>query len=225
MVDITKEENQTKDKSIVNRLREIFVNRRLTFTIENFGKFDYRNLMNNKDILIDTNVTDKFDELNTTYHFQINQKNKRNVNYIMKLVNDEMMKLGLKLNYSRSDIVDMLIVYLFKLKDSEHKNVLWSCFGDVIVENLKNNIPEDSIQCEKCGHRFIPNYHNEKLCDNCSVYQPMGTKIIVCIDCSKEVKVDARNMTKTRCDECYKIYRRKKKTETMRKLRKGNRNS
>ena len=140
MVDITKEENQTKDKSIVNRLREIFVNRRLTFTIENFGKFDYRNLMNNKDILIDTNVTDKFDELNTAYHFQINQKNKRNVNYIMKLVNDEMMKLGRKLNYSRSDIVDMLIVYLFKLKDSEHKNVLWSCFGDVIVENLKNNI-------------------------------------------------------------------------------------
>lgn len=26
-------------------------------------------------------------------------------------------------------------------------------------------------------------------------------------------------MTKTRCDECYKKYRRKNKTETMRKLR------
>lgn len=219
MVDITKEENQTKDKSIVNRLREIFVNRRLTFTIENFGKFDYRNLMNNKDILIDTNVTDKFDELNTTYHFQINQKNKRNVNYIMKLVNDKMMKLGRKLNYSRSDIVDMLIVYLFKLKDSEHKNVLWSCFGDVIVENLKNNIPEDSIQCEKCGHRFIPNYHNEKLCDKCSVYQPIGTKIIVCIDCSKEVEVDAKDNKTARCDDCQKIKDRERKREWKRRNR------
>ena len=201
-MDITKEEYIDTDTSIVNRLRKLFVNRRLKFTIENFGRLNYKNLMCNKDILVDMEVIEKFDELNTTYHFKINQKNKSNVNYIMKLVNDEMMTL----NYSRSDIVDMLVVYQFKLKDSEYKNVLWNCFGDVIVENLKNNISEDSIQCRDCGNRFIPNYHNEKLCDKCAKYQPIENKTINCIDCGKEVVVDGIVKNKKRCDECQKEH-------------------
>lgn len=213
VVDITKEEYIDTDTSIVNRLRKLFVNRRLKFTIENFGRFNYKNLMHNKDILVDMEVIEKFDELNTMYHFKINQKNKSNVNYIMKLVNDEIMTLG----YDRSDIVDMLVAYQFKLTDSEHKNVLWSCFGDVIVENLRNNISEDSIQCRDCGNRFIPNYHNEKLCNKCATYQPIENKTIACIDCGKEVLVDARNMTKVRCDGCQKEHRKAWDRERKRK--------
>lgn len=41
-----------------------------------------------------------------------------------------------------------------------------------------------------------------------------------CIDCDEWFEVDARNQSKNRCDSCYKVYRRKQKTETMRILRK-----
>lgn len=36
-------------------------------------------------------------------------------------------------------------------------------------------------------------------------YIPQETKTIICVDCGKEITVDARNMTKTRCDDCQDI--------------------
>ena len=77
--------------------------------------------------------------------------------------------------------------------------------------NLKNNIPENSIQCKKCGLRFIPNKSNQKLCDKCSTYQPIGIKIIKCIDCGKDIEVDALDNQTNRCEKCYEIYRKKYK--------------
>lgn len=67
----------------------------------------------------------------------------------------------------------------------------------------------------------MPNYHNEKLCDKCSVYQPIGIKIIECIDCGKEVEVDAKANNRNRCDECaytaklekYRRYNEKRKNK------------
>lgn len=35
-----------------------------------------------------------------------------------------------------------------------------------------------------------------------STYQPIGTKIVKCIDCGKEVEVDGVVKNKKRCDEC-----------------------
>ena len=56
-------------------------------------------------------------------------------------------------------------------------------------------------------------------CDECGTYQPIGTKTITCIDCGEEVEVDAWDMTKVRCDECYEVYRKNRKLETQRKRR------
>lgn len=70
-----------------------------------------------------------------------------------------------------------------------------------------------SIQCEKCGERFIPNAPNKKLCDKCGAYIPQETKTIICVDCGKEVVVDSKDNETCRCEECYKIYRRKYKAE------------
>lgn len=70
--------------------------------------------------------------------------------------------------------------------------------------------------CEICGMPFRPKAKNGKYCKEHQGYQPVNdikTKIITCMDCGKEIEVDARNNTKTRCDECYKIYRREKVKE------------
>ena len=60
-------------------------------------------------------------------------------------------------------------------------------------------------RCTKCGKLFKQEHCNQKLCDECSKYHPIETKTIICQDCGKSVMIDARNMTKTRCDECQKV--------------------
>ena len=41
-----------------------------------------------------------------------------------------------------------------------------------------------------------------------NTYQPISTKTIQCIDCGKEVDVDALSR-KIRCEECYKLERQR----------------
>ena len=185
----------------IDGFEKLIKNIPLKYSIKNFGKFNYRNLMKNKFIEIDDTIIDEYNKLNRKYHYQIEQKNKENIGHIIKTVKDELLSL----EYNENDICDMIVRELFSNKKTPHKRLLWYCFGDIIVKNLKNNIPKNSIQCEKCGERFIPNVSNQKLCDKCGSYQPQETKIIRCSDCGKEVVVDARNMTKTRCDKCQNI--------------------
>ena len=40
--------------------------------------------------------------------------------------------------------------------------MLWACFGDVIVANLKTNVR--GKVCPICGKRFEPNVHNQVCC-------------------------------------------------------------
>ena len=70
---------------------------------------------------------------------------------------------------------------------------------------------EDYIRCQKCG-TLVKNYRNtNKYCKICGQYQPIETKIITCVDCGKEINVDAKDNQTIRCNDCYKKYRRKYK--------------
>lgn len=64
--------------------------------------------------------------------------------------------------------------------------------------------------CDKCGAVFKAGSNNAKYCKAHRGYQKVGAIKRVCIDCKKEFKIDARNMTKIRCDNCQKEYIRKK---------------
>lgn len=44
-------------------------------------------------------------------------------------------------------------------------------------------------------------------------YEPIGVKIIKCIDCGKEVEVDAKDNKACRCDECQHIENKRIKLE------------
>lgn len=79
------------------------------------------------------------------------------------------------------------------------------CYLQFCGENIK--------KCHSCGKLFRVSANYQKYCKECSVYKPIGTKIIICEDCGKAFEVDARNMTKFRCDACQQIYRNKKKAE------------
>ena len=81
-------------------------------------------------------------------------------------------------------------------------------------------------KCKSCGRLFRQKKEgNQIYCKQCAPkYEKIEYKEVECSnsDCDKKFFVDARNMTKCMCDDCYRKYRRKKKTETMRKLRKKN---
>lgn len=47
-----------------------------------------------------------------------------------------------------------------------------------------------------------------KYCEECAKYQPVGDKTVVCVDCSVEFKVDAKNTESCRCNTCNEIYQR-----------------
>lgn len=89
-------------------------------------------------------------------------------------------------------------------------------------------------KCKKCGRLFRITGKNSQYCSNCTPkyekkYKNQGElpsedlpKEKMCEYCGEIFYVDARNNTKCKCDECYFVYRRAKKTETMRQLRANN---
>lgn len=87
-------------------------------------------------------------------------------------------------------------------------------------------------RCQRCGRLMRQGKINpRKYCEECaknanrentlSKYQPIGNTIMVCSCCMQEFVASSKSQT-TMCDECYKKYRREKKTEVMRELRRCN---
>ena len=64
----------------------------------------------------------------------------------------------------------MLIKHEFKL--NHKKSFLFNCFGDIIIENLKQNIKEPLengyILCSVCGERTKKTSNSKKMCDKCA---------------------------------------------------------
>ena len=87
-----------------------------------------------------------------------------------------------------------------------------------IYLNWKNK-GKGYTRCQKCN-RIIKQSKTKprKYCEECAKYEPIGEKIVIC-DCGVEFKVDARNTTKIRCDNCQRKYRNEYMKELMAKKR------
>lgn len=91
--------------------------------------------------------------------------------------------------YSDEQIVNILVKYLYDLSNSNNKALLWRCYGDIILNNIKNNID-------------IPK-----------------TKFIKCIDCGSEFEIAINNKRTCRCISCNAIHKREVGKEKMRRHR------
>lgn len=78
--------------------------------------------------------------------------------------------------------------------------------------NWKNHGGYVKCKNDECG-RLFKKKGNYELCPLCRKYQKVEYKTIQCLDCGKDVVVDARNMTKCRCDECQNEDRKRQKRE------------
>ena len=160
------------NNSTVNRLKKIIPNPRIRFDATNLGEFDYKMLMKDANIKInlECELIKKYDKLDLRGRFMIDEEKTNKTKHLRRVYSD-IRQVLLQINPNIYKTTDILIEYLYKTKPTNYKTTLWECFGDIIVENLKNNItqPLDDgwIQCEVCGKR-ISYYNNKKYCDECA---------------------------------------------------------
>ena len=190
----------------------------LKFKFDGMSEFDYRTLMNDPNIRIDTRVTRKFAALSREYKFNYNLNNNNdNEQYIASYIRKSMLDTG----YPESDIVDMLVKELFGVRKTKKKLVFWSCYGDVVLANIQNNIDKNFVTCNKCGTRFYKSYKTEAVCANCKSrdVDKSKTKTLICIDCGTPFEVRSSNKKSIRCRECQNSETRRQKTFNDRKYR------
>ncbi|MBN1076070.1 hypothetical protein DVV91_17255 [Clostridium botulinum] len=148
-----------------------------------FGKFDLNKLLHNKSTKIDNKIIEYYLKLEESNRLLIKQYAKKykdedcNFNYKELAYTDARTNL---LNYSKNteykyeDIVDMIIKYSFE-QDEMKLAFVFNVFGALIINNLNNNLKNQSIDngwrlCENCGERFklkSPN-SKQKYCSDCA---------------------------------------------------------
>lgn len=203
---------QKKNGSVVNRLDKIVPNKRMSFSAKNIGVFHYQYMLSNPKMEVDIKqeVIDLYNEVEKQYRYSINFYDD-SVNY--SYIRDSILERFNGLKTDRVECCDILVKYLFHMRQSKRKNIFWMCFGDIVLSNLQKNLPAGSIQCKKCGERFVPENGKQKLCSKCSAYQPITKKTIRCVDCGDVFEVDGIVKNKKRCDSCQaaklRAYKRK----------------
>lgn len=175
------EKDKTKSKQVtveprtnspLNRLEDIVPNFRLNFNAANLGTFNYKMLMSNntydqkdeiRQMIIDE-YTKRDQKKHSMEFVQIDDAWASDCYHQFREIREQILTIGSDIKY----VVDILVEYLYKHKDSSYKSTLWSCFGDVIVENIKNNLQDGLIQCQSCGERTPIKGTTTKYCRECS---------------------------------------------------------
>jgi len=162
---------EARNESTVNMIKSIIPKHHIDFRKSNVGKFDYKLLMSDSSIKIkhiNNGIIDLYTELDLHKYFMINyvDEKENNLTYMYQEMREKLLEVEQDIDI----VVDTLVGFLYKYKKSSYKISLWECFGDVLVDNLKNNInqPLDNgwMQCEVCGDR-IPYYNNRLYCEIC----------------------------------------------------------
>ena len=170
--DKTEEQIEIVNNSVVNRLDRIIKNPTFRFSALNLGIFDYKLLMSDYNFEFDSDsqsIIDLYDKLNNSKNFifrdrNIGEKEEGEI-FVYNKIKEELFT-----TYPNKDLVlNTLIKYLYKIRNSSKKTTLWECFGDIIFFNLQTNIPTNTILCEQCGVRVVKKNNKTRYCNKCSL--------------------------------------------------------
>lgn len=161
----------TRNASFVNKIFDRIQNTKINIRGMNLGELNYEKLMSNKNLRCTREVSALYDTLSKQYRFMVNMKDEYNDNlhYIACEIRNAFAQTG----YSEETVTDMLVQYLYGNK-KRFKQLLWFCYGNRIVYNLKNNTEPEllkSVQCIDCGEWFETKQKNTlirrcPLCDS-----------------------------------------------------------
>lgn len=151
------------NNSTMNRISNSIPSSRMKYN-KNLEKFDYQMLMNREsDFTIKRNpILDKYD------YWQKHWKSIANLEdchidqddlWAFKKIREDLLSLG-----EKDYVINTLIVYSYTVKRTSTKKLLWSCFGEDMVYNLKNNTSNLGKICPVCGKRFKPIHLEQDIC-------------------------------------------------------------
>lgn len=153
---------ESANQSTMNRISAVVPNPKVRFS-KSISKFDYRMLMN-KDYDFTIRESPIIDEYNywVTHRYPVDEINESVDDedlFIYQQIRSKILAYG-EINY----VVNTLVNYCYTVKVNSSKKVLWSCFGDVIIKNLKKNTSGLGQICPICGKRFNPINRLQKCC-------------------------------------------------------------
>lgn len=210
------------NETLVNKLDKIIPNPRINCRRLGLGKIDYRLMMDNPDIECVVGFADngriiesetdplivKYCELNSKHHFALEgalrvdktfssdtmskSQHSRQLRYenASKEIKTELSKYG----YSDMEVSDILVKFLYGIKNSKHKVALWMCYGDCILSNLEKRFKQKTktIQCVDCGEWF-----------ETGIFDSATER---CEECAKEHKRELARIRKRRQREKNKCH-------------------
>ncbi|GAB6930089.1 DNA-directed RNA polymerase YonO [Paenibacillus sp. JCM 10914] len=164
------------NKSTMNRLAELIPNPRLQFKALNLGQFNYKMLLHNNktdSIILNEEIINRYTELDLQKRFMelgtFDHYDSAENLYIYLDIREQLLEI----NSNPQELVDILVEYLYQYKKSSFKTTLWSSFGDILVQNLKNNLKaiytNHFILCDHCGIRIKADHHRKAYCESCSI--------------------------------------------------------
>ena len=159
------------NNSTVNRLSCIIPNPKINFKAVGLDNFDYKMLMSSKNIDLkytDEDIIKKYRELDLKNRFMtvcsVDDDSSNDGLYIYKDIRNQILEVNDDIKY----VIDVLVDYLYRYKNSNYKTTLWSSFGDVLIDNLKNNIEIKNTYCQNCGELIEKTINNKKYCEKCA---------------------------------------------------------
>ena len=183
--------------SFVNKLERMIPNPRINFRKLNIGPIDYTLMMHDPNMGVECSVTSngrlieeetnpviveycKFDKrhymsVDSTINLSNTNKSEsymRMQSKNAKMVNEVRAALS-RFGYDDVEIVDILVKYLYGIRKSANKTILWLAYGDVIYRNLSDKLKPHTkeVQCVDCGEwiEVGVNYgHNDYRCGKCA---------------------------------------------------------
>lgn len=150
------------NQSAMNRLSLAIPDKKIRYC-KTIGKFDYRMLMNQAvgfDIREDSKIIERYRYYNTHQNYLFKSEDENHANqedlFMYRCIKNKIFEeAGADLDY----IVNTLVAYLYTVQKTGTKKMLWACFGDIIVTNLKANV--SGKVCPICGRRFEPARGNQ----------------------------------------------------------------
>ena len=128
----------------------------------------------------------------------------------------KLWQMGLLEFSKRNDNLNCRVTFI---NDKGDEEIFISDFRELGYEYQKYK-GENFIQCAECGILTHGNKTGtKKYCLNCATYTPQETKLVVCIDCGKEFKIDSKNNKSIRCSDCYAEHRKQCVRENVQRLR------
>ena len=152
------------NNSTMNRISKAIPPSRVKYS-KSIGKFDWRVLTDGGEYTVCENApVIKAYNYCLRHQYQFNDENdnvKGADTYAAKMMREKILaESGAELAY----VVNSLVAYLYTVKQSSNKKLLWDCFGWDIVGNIHSNVAEIGRICPICGKRFKPAVHNQACC-------------------------------------------------------------